>query len=104
MYELDKVESEATSMIRNLEDYASPEKMPVNILTPMDRGYIRKEPYGVVLIVGTWNFPFLVCLSPLVGAIAAGNVVIIKPSEVAPFSANILAHLIPQYLDRVCKM
>lgn len=101
VYELDIVESEVASMIRNLEVYAREEKLPVNILTPMDRGYIRKEPYGVVLIVGTWNFPFVVCLLPLVGAIAAGNAVIMKPSEVASFSANILAQLIPQYLDGV---
>lgn len=49
--------------------------------------------------VGAWNYPVQLALSPLVGAIAAGNVAIIKPSELSPATANLLAELLPRYLD-----
>ncbi len=48
------------------------------------RGWVEYEPYGTVLIIGAWNFPFALTLGPAVGAIAAGNTVVLKPSEVAP--------------------
>ncbi|MER5224577.1 aldehyde dehydrogenase family protein [Streptomyces flaveus] len=63
------------------------------------KGFIRFEPLGVVLIIGAWNYPFYLTLGPLVGAIAAGNTVAIKPSEHAPESSALLASMIPQYLD-----
>ena len=52
-----------------------------------------------MLIIGAWNYPFQLTLVPLVGAIAAGNAAIIKPSEISPYSAQLLADLIPRYLD-----
>jgi aldehyde dehydrogenase (NAD+) len=63
------------------------------------RGWIEYEPYGTVLIIGAWNFPFALTLGPAVGAIAAGNTVVLKPSEVAPASSALMARLVPQYLD-----
>ncbi|CAN5421249.1 aldehyde dehydrogenase family protein [soil metagenome] len=63
------------------------------------RGWIEYEPYGTVLIIGAWNFPFALTLGPAVGAIAAGNTVLLKPSEVAPVSSALMARLVPQYLD-----
>lgn len=48
------------------------------------RGWVEYEPYGTVLIIGAWNFPFYLTLGPLVGAIAAGNTVVLKPSEISP--------------------
>lgn len=63
------------------------------------RGFIRHEPLGVVLVIGAWNYPFYLTLGPLVGALAAGNAVVIKPSEHAPASSALLASLIPRYLD-----
>ncbi|MBI3214233.1 MAG: aldehyde dehydrogenase family protein [Mycobacterium sp.] len=64
------------------------------------RGWIEYEPYGTVLIIGAWNFPFALTLGPAVGAIAAGNAVVLKPSEVAPASSALMADLVPRYLDR----
>ena len=64
------------------------------------RGWVEYEPYGVVLIIGAWNFPFALTLGPLVGALAAGNAVVLKPSELAPASSALMAELIPKYLDR----
>lgn len=63
---------------------------------------IRKEPYGVVLIIGAWNYPLQLALNPLIGAIAAGNCAILKPSEVAPAVSKYLCETIPKYLDPVC--
>lgn len=64
------------------------------------RGWVEYEPYGTVLIIGAWNFPFALTLGPAVGAIAAGNTVVLKPSEVAPASSALMAELVPRYLDR----
>jgi aldehyde dehydrogenase (NAD+) len=63
------------------------------------RGWIEYEPYGTVLIIGAWNFPYALTLGPAVGAIAAGNTVVLKPSEVAPASSALMAELVPKYLD-----
>ncbi|ORV81391.1 aldehyde dehydrogenase [Mycobacterium interjectum] len=63
------------------------------------RGWIEYEPYGTVLIIGAWNYPFYLTLGPAVGAIAAGNAVILKPSEIAAASAHLMADLVPRYLD-----
>lgn len=63
------------------------------------RGWIEYEPYGTVLVIGAWNFPFALTLGPAIGAIAAGNTVVLKPSEVAPASAAVMADLVPKYLD-----
>lgn len=64
------------------------------------RGWVEYEPYGTVLIIGTWNYPFYLTLGPAVGAIAAGNTVVLKPSEIVPASARLIGELVPKYLDR----
>ncbi|HYO01429.1 MAG TPA: aldehyde dehydrogenase family protein [Mycobacterium sp.] len=63
------------------------------------RGWVEYEPYGTVLIIGAWNFPFNLTLGPLVGALAAGNTVVLKPSEISPASSALMAELVPKYLD-----
>jgi aldehyde dehydrogenase (NAD+) len=67
----------------------------------MDK-YVHSEPYGICLIIGAWNYPFLLTLSPLIGALAAGNCAVLKPSELAPNSAAIMAAMIERYLDTSC--
>jgi len=62
---------------------------------------IRKDPYGVVLVMGAWNYPVQLNILPMMGAIAAGNCVIVKPSEVAMATAKYLYENIPKYLDTV---
>lgn len=64
--------------------------------------FVHPEPYGICLIIGAWNYPFQLVFSPLVGAIAAGNCVVLKPSELAPRSAAIMATMINRYLDNSC--
>lgn len=67
----------------------------------LDNVVIYNDPYGVVLVVGAWNYPLQLLLLPMSGAIAAGNTVIIKPSELAVASAQFIAETIPKYLDNV---
>ena len=83
-----------------LKEWMTPESVN-NYLLLKDRAFIVPEPYGVVLIMGAWNYPLTLTLQPLVGAIAAGNCAIIKPSEIAPYTASKIAELMPKYLDRV---
>ncbi|MBU9763812.1 aldehyde dehydrogenase family protein [Mycobacterium sp. TNTM28] len=63
------------------------------------RAWIHYEPYGTVLVVGPWNVPFQLTLTPAIGAIAAGNTLVLKPSELAPASSGLLAELVSRYLD-----
>lgn len=75
-----------------------PEKSFVNL---MDKVRIYKDPYGVVLVMGAWNYPMQLTLLPVGAAIAAGNCVIVKPSEVAPATAKFIADTLPKYIDNV---
>jgi aldehyde dehydrogenase (NAD+) len=63
------------------------------------RGWVEYEPYGTVLIIGAWNYPFALTLGPAVGAISAGNTMVLKPSEIASASSALMAELVPRYLD-----
>jgi aldehyde dehydrogenase (NAD+) len=63
------------------------------------RGWVEYEPYGTVLIIGAWNYPFYLTLGPAVGALAAGNAMVLKPSEITPASSQLMAELVPEYLD-----
>uniref|UniRef100_A0A7M4FXP5 Aldehyde dehydrogenase family 3 member B1-like n=1 Tax=Crocodylus porosus TaxID=8502 RepID=A0A7M4FXP5_CROPO len=67
----------------------------------LDSAFVRKDPYGVALIIGPWNYPIHLLLVPMIGAIAAGNCVIIKPSEISKYSEALIAEMLPNYLDKV---
>jgi len=77
---------------------------PVRIGTPLQlapsRAQVQFDPLGVGLIIGTWNYPLMLTLSPLVAAISACNAAVIKPSEVSAATAEAIARFVPQYLDR----
>jgi aldehyde dehydrogenase (NAD+) len=102
LYEIEMVKNEINGLVRNLKKIAEPTKLPVNLLAVLDSGYIKKEPYGIVLVLGAWNYPFLLSIQPMAGAIAAGNCVIVKPSELSPNSASTMARLMAKYLDSEC--
>ncbi|XP_036134262.1 aldehyde dehydrogenase family 3 member A2 isoform X2 [Molossus molossus] len=87
-------------MLEKLPEWVTAKPAKKNLLTMLDEAFVQPEPLGVVLIIGAWNYPFVLNIQPLIGAIAAGNAVIIKPSELSENTANILAKLLPQYLDR----
>ena len=80
--------------IRRLPAWMKPQRRHTPLLAWPARGFIRPEPYGVALIFGPWNYPFQLLLSPLVGALAAGNCAVLKPSEFAPHTAAVIAELI----------
>ena len=63
------------------------------------QGRIVPEPLGVALVIAPWNYPVQLLLSPLIGAIAAGNCAVLKPSELTPHTADMLKELLPRYLD-----
>ena len=69
------------------------------VLATAGRARVRHEPLGVALIIGAWNFPLLLLLQPLVAALAAGNCVVLKPSELAPACQRLLQELVPLYMD-----
>ncbi|KAB2618960.1 aldehyde dehydrogenase family 3 member H1-like [Pyrus ussuriensis x Pyrus communis] len=76
-----------------------PQKVSTPITTYPSSAEIVSEPLGVVLVISTWNFPFLLSLDPVIGAISAGNSVVLKPSEIAPATSSLLANLVEEYLD-----
>ncbi|XP_016068920.1 PREDICTED: aldehyde dehydrogenase family 3 member B2-like isoform X2 [Miniopterus natalensis] len=71
-------------------------------LMTLSSTFIRKEPFGLVVIISPWNYPVYLSLLPLVGALAAGNCVVLKPSEISRGTERVLAEVLPQYLDQSC--
>lgn len=82
-----------------LKNWMAPKKAGIRMLFYPAKAQVIPEPYGLVLIMTSWNYPIHLALEPLIGAIAAGNVVVIKPSEIAPATSSFLAKTIPLYLD-----
>jgi aldehyde dehydrogenase (NAD+) len=82
--------SEIRHALKHLRRWMRPQKVATNLLNLPGKSYIYKEPLGVVLIIGPWNYPFQLLLTPLVGAIAAGNCAVLKPSEFAPATAAVM--------------
>ncbi len=85
--------------IKHIKTWTKPKKAAIGIEQFPGFGRIYAEPLGVVLIIGAWNYPFQLIISPLVGAIAAGNCAILKPSEIALHSSHVLADIIQKYFD-----
>lgn len=100
--ELEYLKNDLRNSLANLKRWMQPERPAKSFVNLLDRLYIFSEPYGVVLVIGAWNYPLQLTLLPVAGAIAAGNCVIIKPSELAPATAKFMAETIPKYLDSDC--
>lgn len=101
LLEIDFLKNDLKNTIMNLKDWVKPEQPSKSFVNMLDGVFIYKEPYGVVLVMGAWNYPLQLALIPVAAAISAGNCVILKPSEVAPASAKFIADTIPKYLDNV---
>lgn len=97
--EIDMIAGELKEALNHLKEWDKPEKPPTALANILDSVYIVHDPYGVVLVIGAWNYPLQLTLMPVVGAIAAGNCVLMKPSEVAPATSKFLAEYVPKYLD-----
>jgi len=94
--EIGIIYSEISYIKKHLKRWAKPSFIPSSlaILPGICREY--HEPYGTVLIISPWNYPILLCLQPLIGAIAAGNCAVIKPSELAPHTSSVIATIIKE--------
>uniref|UniRef100_A0A3P8UWM8 Aldehyde dehydrogenase n=1 Tax=Cynoglossus semilaevis TaxID=244447 RepID=A0A3P8UWM8_CYNSE len=100
LLELIGIENEIKLAIDRMAQWAAPRPVEKNVLTISDEVYIQPEPLGVVLIIGAWNYPWALTLLPLVGAIAAGNAAVVKPSELSEYSSLLLRALLSRYLDK----
>ena len=97
--ELGGVLSEVDHSLKHLKKWMKPRKVSTPIVAQPAKSYLLPEPLGSILIIGAWNYPLLLVLSPLVAAISAGNCAIIKPSELSANMSKLVAQLIPEYLD-----
>ncbi|XP_049676307.1 aldehyde dehydrogenase family 3 member B1-like isoform X5 [Accipiter gentilis] len=100
--ELSICRSELNHTLNNLGAWMKDKHVEKNWATQLDSAFIRKDPYGVVLIIGPWNYPINLLLVPLIGAIAAGNCVVMKPSEITRNVERLVAEMLPRYLDEDC--
>jgi aldehyde dehydrogenase (NAD+) len=87
---------------KHLRQWMRPERVRTPWLLQPSSARIYREPFGVALILGPWNYPLQRVLVPLVGALAAGNCAVVKPSELASATSSLLAAILPRYLDPEC--
>jgi len=85
--------------LKNLRKWMRPKSVSTPLVMQPGSSKIYYEPLGVVLIIGAWNYPVQLILNPLVGAIAAGNCAVMKPSEISAHASEAMAKFVPQYLD-----
>lgn len=84
---------------KRLPGWMKPERVSVPLISQPGSARVYREPLGVVLIIAPWNYPFQLLIDPLVGALAAGNGAVLKPSEVAPATSAVVARWLPEYVD-----
>jgi len=94
--EIGIVLSELKNALKHLKRWMAADSVSTNLLNLPSSSKIMKEPLGVVLIIGPWNYPFYLLINPLIGAIAAGNCVVLKPSEFAPATSAIMKKIIEE--------
>jgi aldehyde dehydrogenase (NAD+) len=92
--------AEAAYARKHLKKWMRRRRAPLPVAQLPGRAWVQYDPLGAVLIIGPWNYPLYLTLGPLVAAVAAGNCAVIKPSELAPATSALLAHLLPEYVDR----
>ncbi|XP_057978337.1 aldehyde dehydrogenase family 3 member F1-like [Malania oleifera] len=98
--EVGVVEKTAKYCLSRVDKWMSPKRASIPLIFAPARGEVVAEPLGLVLIFVSWNFPISLALDPLIGAVSAGNTVVLKPSELAPACSSFLAKTIPFYLDK----
>ena len=100
--EISYVAGDAAYARKNLKRWSKKRKVPTTMVAQPAKSWIQPEPLGVVLVIGAWNYPLQLTLAGMAAAVAAGNCVVIKPSELAPATSALVARLVPQYLDPDC--
>ena len=94
------VEKEISKMIKMLPLWNRPHRAKSSLINFPSKDYILPEPYGNTLIISPWNYPFQLTVTPLVGAVAAGNTVVVKPSEFAPHTSGVIKSIIETVFDQ----
>lgn len=97
--ELSLIYGEIDYYVKNISKLSKPKRITTNIVNQLGKSKVYKEPFGNCLIIGAWNYPYLLSISPAVAAIAAGNTVILKPSEIAENCAKVLQKIINEKFD-----
>lgn len=98
--EIGFVLAEINTALKNLHNWISRKKVATNLINLPSVSFIQPEPLGVVLIIAPWNYPFQLLFTPLVGAIAAGNCVVLKPSEFAPATSVVMKKIIEDVFSK----
>ena len=91
--------AEIKHSIKKVRAWSRPKMVAANLANLPGSSYIMPEPLGTTLVIGAWNYPFLLSMQPVVSAIAAGNTVIMKPSELAMNTSNVMAQMINENFD-----
>ena len=99
LYEIEFVLNDIRGAEIELEGWMKAEPVQKTLMTVLDSSFVHSEPYGVALIIGAWNYPVQLVISPLVGAIAAGNCAVVKTAELVPHTSEVLLKL-SEYLDK----
>ncbi|MDZ4993073.1 aldehyde dehydrogenase family protein [Clostridium perfringens] len=97
--EVAMVYDEINTQIKNIRKWSKRRRVKTPIVQFPAKSFVQLEPYGVVLIIGPFNYPFMLTMDPLIGAIAAGNTVVLKPSESAPETSKVLKSILEQVFD-----
>jgi aldehyde dehydrogenase (NAD+) len=97
--EIGFIELELKLALKNIESWTKPHKVPESLINFPAKSYVYPQPYGVALIISPWNYPLNLLFAPLIGAMAAGNCAILKPSEIAANTAAIVKRIISQNFD-----
>lgn len=92
--------SDLKHTINNIQKWAKPKSVFPSLLNFPSTDYILSEPYGKVLIIAPWNYPFQLALCPLIAAVAAGNQVVLKPSELTPNTSKIITKIVEEVFDK----
>lgn len=98
--EIKVVMAELNYAIHHIKNWSAPKRKLPSIFFPLSRGRIYPEPYGSVLIMSPWNYPFQLTLTPLIGAIAAGNCAVIKPSAYSPNTSAVISKIISKTFEK----
>ena len=92
--------AEISNFLKHLKSWMEPETVSTNLLNLPSKSFVMQEPLGVVLIISPWNYPFQLLMTPLAGAMAAGNCVILKSSEFAPATSDVMKQMIEESFDK----
>ncbi|HLR71666.1 MAG TPA: aldehyde dehydrogenase family protein, partial [Pseudogracilibacillus sp.] len=92
--ELGILHTEIDFTLKNLKEWMEDEEVPAPLSHKGSNSYITYEPYGVTLIISPWNYPLQLALAPAIGALAAGNTIVLKPSEIAVHTSNLVQKMI----------